>query len=140
MKLLKKVNFTFLAALITLICIASPAAAQCGFSDWDGNSDSNLDEDEFDSALEEVGYYDDWDADGDSFLSEQEWNDGIDSFGVYGTADYEDFSEWDEDEDGRLSEDEFGAGIFDTVDRDDDDSIGEDDWDWFDEEEDGLFC
>ncbi|HEX6983059.1 MAG TPA: hypothetical protein VF181_09885 [Balneolaceae bacterium] len=139
MELLGRINFTFIVAMLGLFFIASPAAAQsCEFDEWDSNDDSFLDEDEFGTAFGEVGYYDDWDDDDDDTLSESEWEMGIDErLGAYDSGVY---SDWDINGDGNLSESEFREGLFDLIDDNNDGQIGDDDWELFTDEDDGLFC
>lgn len=138
MKLLQRANFTFLAAILGLLFMATPALAQnCEYDEWDSNSDSYLDEDEFFDAYDEVGYYGEWDGDDDDTLSETEWEMGIDEhLGAYDSGMY---SDWDINGDGMLSEDEFHEGLFDLIDNDNDGRIGEDDWDLFSNSN-GIFC
>lgn len=140
MQLLKHTNLVFIAVLFTFMCIAAPAAAQneCGFSNWDGNGDSYVDDSEFGSALEEEGYYDAWDTNMNGTIDEEEWQTGADQYLT--DYDYGTYTDWDADSDGTLTEEEFNDGLFGIIDEDDDSMIAEEEWDMFDTEEDGLFC
>lgn len=57
----------------------------------------------------------DWDGDGDGGLNQNEFNEGWGS--IYGDGESA-FSTWDEDGDGMLNEDEYNAGVFNGYDRD----------------------
>lgn len=138
MRLLGKISFTFLMALIGLTFIASPAAAQdCEFDNWDVNSDDYLDEDEFFDAYDEVGYYNEWDEDDDDSLSESEWEMAADEH--LAAYDSGKFSDWDTDGNGNISESELQEGLFELIDQDNDGRIGGDDWSLFDDDN-GIFC
>lgn len=132
MKVLKMKNFLFTTVLITLLTIAGPAAAQCGFDDWDGDETDLIENEEFDDALTDAGYYDSWDLDEDGILTEDEWDSGVEVFwGDYDDDVYGEFSDWDVNDDNELSEDEFDNGFFDAVDDDESDTIDKDEWDLF---------
>lgn len=140
---LRKTLFILSTILFAFAFMGTPAAAQtnCGFDSWDANDDSGLDDDEFYTALSEEGYFDEWDADADGVLDEEEWTAGTEEYFVdYDSTDYQVFADWDLDSDGEITEEEFNDGLFDTVDSDDNDKLGQDEWDLFDVEEDGLFC
>ena len=118
------------------------------FGEWDENEDDLLAEEEFETGL--FGVFDDND---DDALSVDEWDQGIDAWYGEETVNFT-FSNWDDDGDGVLSRDEFtdalGAtglyggfagynqeltqaefdeGLVDWYDDDDDDLLGEDEWD-----------
>lgn len=139
MRLLGKINFSVLMALLAMVFVAAPAVAQdCSFDEWDANNDSYLDEDEFFDAYDEVGYYDEWNEDDDDSLSEMEWERGIDEhLGAYDSGVY---SDWDLNGDGNVGQEEFQEGLFDLIDDNNDGQIGDDDWELFTDEDDGIFC
>ncbi len=64
----------------------------------------------------------DWDGDADGVLSQDEFNEG---WGTNYGDDESAFSTWDEDEDGMLSEDEYNNGVFGSYDDDDSGMIEE---------------
>ena len=113
-----------LAAASTAVALfAAPAFAD--MADWDANTDSMIDRDEFGTGFGEGGVFGDWDTDDDAMLTEDEWSLGWGD--DYDEADYGAFSDWDANQDTFLDEDEFGSGVFGTYDTDDDDL-------WTDEE------
>lgn len=57
----------------------------------------------------------DWDGDGDGVVNEEEFNQGWGT--IWGDNDSA-FDTWDENDDGMLSEDEYNAGVFDSYDDD----------------------
>ena len=116
--------------LSTALLAAGPAAAQY-FTEWDGDADGLLTEDEWGVGARDAGLYSTWDADADGALtsdefgvglfstfddnddgslSVDEWDEGIDSW--YGEQAVNlSFENWDADGDGMLSEAEFAAGF-----------------------------
>lgn len=80
------------AVVVTLI--AGPALAQ-GMGDWDSNSDSMLDQNEFSTGWADNNAFGTWDADSDGLLSQDEFDAGV--FGGY-----------DQDDNGMIDEPEFG--------------------------------
>ncbi|HEX6983057.1 MAG TPA: hypothetical protein VF181_09875 [Balneolaceae bacterium] len=128
---LVKAAVTLLIITISVSCAMYPYTIE----EWDYNDDLYLDEDEFQSALDDVGYYETWNYDGEDYLTEDEWNEGInDFFGAYHSDDFGTFADWDVDGDGLLSDDEFDEGVFETVDLNDDGQIEADEFDeWYDE-------
>ncbi|HEX6983060.1 MAG TPA: hypothetical protein VF181_09890 [Balneolaceae bacterium] len=138
MRLLGKINFTFVMAFLGLVFVASPAVAQdCEFDNWDVNNDDYLDEEEFYDAYDEVGYYDEWDSDDDDSLSETEWEMAADEH--LGAYDSGKFSDWDTDGNGMISEPELQEGLFELIDQDSNGQIGGDDWSLFGSDN-GIFC
>lgn len=119
-----------LISFVIISCAAEP------FDDYDYDDDLLLDEEEFDSALGNIGYYDAWNYNGEGYLDEDEWDEGVDIYLVdYEEDDIGDFSEWDEDGDGMLSEEEFKTGLFETIDVDDDEQISDEEFDdWYQDE------
>ncbi|HEX6983058.1 MAG TPA: hypothetical protein VF181_09880 [Balneolaceae bacterium] len=123
-------------ALIILISVAFISCAVEPFDDYDYDDDLLLDEEEFDSALGDIGYYDAWNFNGEDYLDEEEWDEGVDIYLVdYEADDVGDFSEWDENGNGMLSEEEFKNSLFDTIDMDDDEQISDEEFDnWYQDE------
>lgn len=127
-----KTTASFFIILLFTSCAVYPDT----IDDWDYNDDLYLDNDEFQSALDDVGYYDAWNYDGEDYITEDEWNEGVDDFfGAYHSDDFGTFADWDVDGDGLLSDDEFEEGVFKTVDLNDDGQIVDDEFDeWYDED------
>lgn len=96
-----------------------------GMLDWDADSDTMLDAEEFRTGFASTEWMNDWDGDDDGFVSEEEfaavsagWGDapgGVDTNGL--------FDLWDADEDGLLDDDELAEGVYTTWDADDNDMI-----------------
>src|SRR5699024_7789843 len=127
MRLFDTTKLLFTAALIALVSIALPAAAQnCEYEEWDSNNDTYLDSEEINTAFYDVDYYDEWDDDDNDTLSETEWEMGVDEhLGAYDSGQY---TNWDTNGDDKISENEFHEGLFNLIDDDNDNRIGEDDW------------
>ena len=95
------------SSAIALSLLSAPVFAQ-EFSEWDGDADGALGEEEFGTGFGEAGVYDGWDEDGDGVLSEDEFNAGV-------------FDGYDADDSGAIEEPEFGdvgddlgdGGLFD---------------------------
>lgn len=98
------------------------------FADWDTDNDLEITEEEYDIGTERwygADYntpYTDWDADDSGYIDRTEFGDAWDN-------DYH--AAWDEDGDSLLSEDEYTAGLYDTVDRDDDYVVSVEEEGWF---------
>ena len=113
------------------------------WSNWDSNSDGNLDDNEFyDTSYGWV------DSDNDELINEEEWDEGFNNlFGDYGTE--EDFTEYDVNNDGSLDEDEWFQGWgdsdwFNDFDANDDSYVDNNEWetglfDNWDENDDGSW-
>lgn len=96
------------ASALAALLLATPALADW-HTEWDGDGDGALSEEEFNTGFDEGGAYDEWDADDDGMLTEDEFNSGV--FGGY-----------DDDESGVIEEPELGdagddmgdGGLFDV--------------------------
>jgi Ca2+-binding EF-hand superfamily protein len=89
------------------------------FGSWDTNRDDRIDENEFNTVMDDNDYYNRWDADRDNRISETEWNTGIGE----NYPDYDEntdglFDDWDTDRDGYLNNDEYYGGTFNAWDDD----------------------
>ena len=131
---LESISTLFLAGLVSVM--TGCAAGEYAYGTWDADTNAYLDDNEFDTALSDIGYYDEWDIDNDTYLTENEWNDGVNNyFDDYEVSDYGVFSDWDTDADGRLDDDEFGDGLYGVVDENDNDLIEENEYDtWYDDD------
>lgn len=127
------------------------------FGDWDTNASGMIEAEEFGE-----GMFARYDADGDGFLTSGEWDDGIDAtYGEDGADldlanwdsdgdgqlsreefgsqfetndlfdEYRSSANFDTSAEG-LSQDEFNTGMFDQMDRNDDDILSEDENTWMD--------
>lgn len=138
MRRFKRVNIGVILALLTLTFAAAPVLAQnCEYDEWDVNDDEYLDEDEFLTAYDDVGYYGTWDEDDDDALTLSEWEAGVDEH--LDAFEPGNLNDWDEDGDGEISEDELHDGLFQLLDDDNDGLLGEDDWELFTDES-NIFC
>lgn len=96
-----------LASVAAALLTASPVLAQ-EMTEWDGDGDGAVSEEEFGTGFGEVGTYDGWDADGDGMLSEDEFNSG-----VFGGYDSDDSGVIEEPEFGDVGDDIGDGGLFD---------------------------
>lgn len=96
------------------------------FSDWDSDTDSYLNEGEFESGWGQQDGWGNWDADDDSFLSEDEFNTAFANERWYNDSLY---TGWNANNDEYLDENEFRTGLFDTWDADDDQRLAENEFD-----------
>lgn len=120
----KILSMSFLSAVILLL--ACEPDRKYVYSDWDMDADERLNEDEFSSAYERIGYYDRWDTNRDLKINEEEWNTGInDNYPDYDHEIEGVFRDWDMDDDEFLDEDEFLSGSYSLWDADDDGFIDE---------------
>lgn len=100
------------------------------YDDWDANADAEIDEEEFVTGSDEIGYYEGWDVNNDAVLDEEEWETGWGNY--YPNYDYEVeglFSDWDLDDDGTIDNDEFDSGNFSLWDNDNSGFIDETEYD-----------
>lgn len=141
LKLLKAGSY--IAALLLMFMIASPATAQDTtstnnsngqFLGWDTDQSGDLSEEEFNAGITETGYYGTWDADGNGTLTEEEWNTGMEE----NLRGYDsEYQQWDEDGDGDLTEDEFYRGTYNTLDENRNSTLDGSEWgNWYQE---GIF-
>lgn len=77
-------------------------------TEWDGDADGALNEEEFNTGFGEGGVYDSWDGDADGMLSEDEFN-----AGVYGGYDDDESGVIEEPELGDVGDDIGDGGLFD---------------------------
>lgn len=96
------------------------------FSDWDSDTDSYLNENEFETGWGEQDRWGNWDADDDSFLSEDEFNTAVGNERWYNDSMYAD---WNANNDEYLDENEFRTGLFDTWDANDDQRLAQNEFD-----------
>ena len=118
---------TTAAAGLAFSLLAAPAIAQEAWSDWNVNSDTGIDANEFNTGFDGAGIYDKWDANDDGNVSQDEWNAAI---GDNSTAFNERFGEtawddWDADDNDMLTNEEFQTGAFGAYDDNDDNYIDE---------------
>ncbi|MGR3250654.1 MAG: hypothetical protein ACU0DH_15795 [Paracoccus sp. (in: a-proteobacteria)] len=87
------------ALLATALIVPSAALAQASWThtDWDGDSNIELSDSEFQSSFAEIGTYDAWDRDDEAGLNEGKFATGV-------------LSSWDTDDDLQITEEEYGAG------------------------------
>ncbi len=87
------------AAMAAMLAVPAAVHAQDSWSntDWDSDSNMELNESEFNAGLSESGTYNAWDSDETAGLSEGEFATGM-------------YSDWDADNDRQISEEEFNAG------------------------------
>ena len=134
------------------ITVFAEGSGEAAFSDFDENSDNQLDRNEVPNTYQ--NNFEEWDADGDGSLNneefygtvfsntdaddddginEEEWTTGLNS--MFGNRVEEgDFATFDADGDGILDSNEWNEGFadsewFQTYDGDDDDMVTETEWD-----------
>lgn len=94
------------------------------YTDWDTNADERIDEEEFYTAYDEIGYYNEWDLNDDDLIDDEEWGTGIG--GYYPDYNYEEegmFEDWDLNNDDFVDQDEFVSGAYTLWDVDGDGKI-----------------
>ena len=134
------------ASVLVMGLGVTPAVASC-HGDWDANSDTSIDQTEFGTAYDRVGWFGNADADDSGSLSSDEFSAGL--YGAYDRDDSGTFSEderdvgfsvaddytpWDADQSGDLTEEEFTGGmtendLFNEWDADDNDELSQDEFD-----------
>lgn len=133
---------TFLAfASLTLFVTGAPLAASAQttadntyqwqtFEDWDANRSGYVEGGEYRSYAFGMA---DWDNDG--YLEDTEWASYTETFYDTWDLDYDSYTYYDTNGDGYIDQTEFNefatadGGLYDAWDYDDDDLIGEDEWD-----------
>lgn len=122
---MKKLNFAI------ILCIAFAAVISCeqrndyAYEDWDTDNDGVINNSEFDTRWNEMGYYDTWDRNADGRINEEEWNSGVsDNYPNFDpNASGNNYSGWDRDGDGLLDKREFGEGNYSLWDSNNDGNI-----------------
>ncbi len=81
---------------------------------WDEDEDEHLNEDEFRNVYGESGYFEQWDTNQDSQVDESEWDVAMNGFmgPDYKEGQYGSFNDWDANADGVLDDRELGDGVF----------------------------
>ena len=100
-------NLTAASALAPSL-LSAPVLAQ-ELSEWDGDGDGAINEEEFGAGFGEAGVYGSWDEDGDGSLTEDEFNTG-----VYEGYDADDSGAIEEPEFDDVGDDMGDGGLFDV--------------------------
>jgi hypothetical protein len=91
-------RFLAATAVVATVLAGSSHAQELTWGDWDGNSDGQVDQDEFSAGMQKHGAFARWDSDGDKRLSEEEFERGM-------------FRDYDVNSDDAILHDEAGMGI-----------------------------
>lgn len=92
-------------AAVALTLSAAPGLAASAFEVWDADGDGALDQDEFETGMEQIGAFGLFDQDDDEWLDEGEFRD-------VGVGNGNLFDEWDLNDNHFLDENEFLTGVF----------------------------
>lgn len=99
---------------------------QGDFTTWDEDSDGIVNNDEFQSGLENEGWFGNYDTNSDNMIDDKEWQAAREQ-NDYLEEDY--YSTWDSNQDGMLGADEFNEGAYGTWDADGDNQITQSEYD-----------
>lgn len=127
MKLTAKTSTLGMAVLLAFGIAGTANAQECSMGDWDTDANAELTNDEFTAGIESDDWFGAWDANEDGLLDENEFGVATSGWGLDNEMLWND---WNED-DGVLEDDPLSDGLFDVADRDRNEMLNCDEYNWF---------